>query len=195
MSIEAFDLIVGTPVHSADGNEVGSVKEVLDRYFKLDVHMAPDYWLPVSIVRSAHQSAVVLGVNEDALGGYEVSQDDVDAARDGGGTDGGDVRDAMAAEPMGIGSDVPPVVDADELSDEEYTDRDAAVEAAAMVWGPDEWVVVRSRILEAEPHHEEAELNRMYDEEPEGLRARFAHLLDDADRSAEELARTVEENT
>lgn len=70
-----------------------------------------------------------------------------------------------------------------------------AVEAAAIVWGPDEWAVVRTRILERESGYSEDELDRMQAEQPEETRGRFGHLFDDAGRSAERLARTVEENT
>lgn len=70
-----------------------------------------------------------------------------------------------------------------------------SVEAAAIVWGPDEWAVVRTRILEREAAYTKDELDRMQAEQPEETRSRFGHLVDDADRSAERLARTVEENT
>jgi len=35
----------GQPVYDADGNELGTVKEVRGSYFKVDAPMAPDYWL------------------------------------------------------------------------------------------------------------------------------------------------------
>ena len=173
MTVEEFDLIVGTPIHSADAEEIGTVKEVSGAYFKIDAPMAPDFWLPVSLVRSAHHAAVVLQINKDAIGGYEVAEEDLDAAPDDG------------AAPEGFGGDL-------EGSD---TERDLAVEAAAIVWGPDEWAVVRARIIAHASEHSEADLDRMHERDPLGLRERFAHLLDDADRSAEDLARTVEENT
>jgi hypothetical protein len=162
MSMDAYEFIVGTRVRSSDGEDIGQVKEILGRYFKIDAPMAPDYWLPRSVVRSADQSELVLDITREELGGYEVDPDLVESE-----------RDAERGE-----------VDEDQM----------AVEAAAIVWGPDEWAVVRSRILEYEPDYSEEELDRMREEDPRGLRERFAHLIEDADRSAERLARTVEEN-
>jgi len=163
MSMDAYEFIVGARVRSSDGHDLGEVKDIVGPYFKVDAPMAPDYWLPRSVVRSAGQSELVLDITQEELGGYEVAPDDVDAERE------------AEADP----SDV----------------RDMAVEAAAIVWGPDEWVVVRSRILEREPDYTEADLNQMHEDDPAGVRERFAHLLEDANRSAGRLARTVEENT
>ena len=160
MSMDAFEFIVGTPVRSSDGKDLGKVKELLGRYFKVDAPMAQDYWLPRSVVRSATQSELILGIAQEELGGHKVDAHEVEAER--------------AAERV--------------PADEDHM----AVEAAAIVWGPDEWPVVRSRILEREYAYSESD--RMHQEDPAGLRERFAHMIEDADRSAERLARTVEEN-
>ena len=66
----------------------------------------------------------------------------------------------------------------DHSSERRAVERRDAVEAAAIVWGPDEWVVVRSRIIARAPEHSEADLDRMHEDDPHGLRERFAHLLD-----------------
>ncbi len=163
MSMDVYEFTVGARVESADGQDIGEVKEIVGRFFKVDAPMAPDFWLPMSLVRSAAQETVSLGADREALGGYEVDQSDIDAERE------------FEA--------VPP----DEAA--------MAVEAAAIVWGPDEWPVVRMKILEREARYNEADLDRMQEEEPEATRSRFAHLFEDADRSAERLARTVEDNT
>jgi len=160
--MDTFDFVVGTPIRSSDGEHLGEVRELLGRYFKVNARMAPDYWLPRSVVQIADQFELILNVTKEELGGYEVDPSLIDAE-----------RDAQQA----------PV-------DEGHM----AVEAAAIVWGPDEWPVVRSRILEREHAYSEADLDRMHEEDPAGFRERFAHLIEDADRSAERLARTVEKN-
>ena len=38
-------LTIGCPVFTADGDEIGRVKEIRGRYFKVDAPMRPDYWL------------------------------------------------------------------------------------------------------------------------------------------------------
>jgi hypothetical protein len=160
--MDMFEFVVGTPVRSSDGEDLGEVKELLGRYFKVDAPMAPDYWLSRDVVRSSEQQQVVLGITKEELGGYEIDADIIDAERE---------------------SERAPV-DEDRM----------AVEAAAMVWGVDEWPVVRSRILQHADGYSEADLDRMHEEDPTGFRERFAHLIEDADRSADRLARTVEKN-
>lgn len=163
MSMDSYEFNVGARVITADGQDVGAVKEILGYYFKVDAPMAPDYWLPASLIRSSDPAAITLGADREALGGYEVDPDAIDEERD----------DEL----------LPP--------DEEAL----AIEAAVMVWGPDEWPVVRRYILERESRYSEDDLDRMQAEQPEETRRQFGHLFDDADRSAERLARTVEENT
>lgn len=163
MSMDSYDFTVGARIITADGHDIGAVKEILGYYFKVDVSMAPDYWLPASLIRTHGQASITLSADRDALGGYEV-----DAAAVG-------EQRATEAAPL--------------------DDDQIAVEAAAIVWGPDEWAVVRTSILERESAYNEDELDRMQAEQPEETRRRFVHLFEDAGRSAERLARTVDENT
>jgi hypothetical protein len=163
MAMETNDFIVGARVRTADGEELGEVKELVGRYFKVAAPMAPDYWLPQECLKAASDSELLLTITRDEVSGYEVPSGEIEAERAAGGTP----RDK----------------------------QDMAVEAAAIVWGPDEWAVVRSRIVETETDYTEEDLDRMHEEDPHSLLERFGHLLDDADRSAERLARTVEENT
>jgi len=163
MSMDNYDFTIGARVITADGQDVGEVKDIVGYYFKVDASMAPDYWLPASLITSFDQESVTLGADREALGGYEVDEQAVEDAR----------RAEMAPE----------------------DEAQMAVEAAAIVWGPDEWAVVRTHILERESGYTEADLDRMQSDEPEETRRRFGHLFEDADRSAERLARTVEENT
>lgn len=163
MSMDTYDFIVGASVRTADGEELGEVKEIVGRYFKVAAPMAPDYWLPQDCLRAASNSELLLTITRDEVGGYEVPSGEIEAERAAGDTP----RD----------------------------EQDMAVEAAAIVWGPDEWAIVRGRIIERETDYSKADLDRMHEEDPRSMRERFGHLLDDADRSAERLARTVEENT
>src|SRR5687767_11622195 len=82
MSMDSFDFIVGTKVQSSDAQELGTVKEIVGPYFKVAAPMAPDYWLATSSVRSANQELLVLTFTDEQRGGYEVDEDEVDAARD-----------------------------------------------------------------------------------------------------------------
>ncbi|MBX7110231.1 MAG: hypothetical protein K1X87_00050 [Dehalococcoidia bacterium] len=163
MSMDSYDFTVGARVLTADGQDVGAVKEILGYYFKVDAPMAPDYWLPASLIRSSDQSVITLGADREALGGYEVEPSVIE-----------DERVSEAAPP---------------------DEQTMAIEAAVIVWGADEWPVVRRRILEHDARYNEAELDRMQAEEPEETHRRFGHLFEDANRSAERLARTIEENT
>lgn len=163
MSMDTYDYIVGTRVQTSDGHELGEVKELVGRYFKVAAPMAPDYWLANDLIASTSQAELRLGIPRDEVGGHEVPSGEIEAER------------ASQEAPR--------------------SEQDMAVEAAAIVWGPDEWVVVRRRIIEREPGYTEADLDRMHDEDPAGVRERFEHLLEEANRSADRLARTVEENT
>ncbi|MGE0228157.1 MAG: hypothetical protein AB7I38_03300 [Dehalococcoidia bacterium] len=161
--MDSYDATIGARILTADGQDIGAVRDIVGRYFHVDASMAPDYWLPASLITASDPSSVTLAANRDAIGGYEVSRTAVAEER------------AAEAAPVDEGQ--------------------MAVEAAAIVWGPDEWAVVRTRILEREQSYSEDELDRMQTERPEETRRLFSHLFEDADRSAERLARTVEENT
>ena len=117
MAMDTNDFIVGARVRTADGEELGAVKELVGRYFKVAAPMAPDYWLPQECLKAASDSELLLTITRDEVSGYEVPSGEIEAERAAGGAP----RD----------------------------EQDMAVEAAAIVWGPDEWAVVRSRIREA----------------------------------------------
>jgi hypothetical protein len=59
--------IPGAQVLTADGKELGRVKEVSGTCFKVDVSLRPDYWLASSYVSSATSSEVRLTVTKDNL--------------------------------------------------------------------------------------------------------------------------------
>jgi hypothetical protein len=43
-------VMLGAPVRTSDGKELGKVKEVVGGCFKVDAPMQPDYWLAIDTV-------------------------------------------------------------------------------------------------------------------------------------------------
>ena len=72
------DLIVGSFVYTADGERVGTVKEMRGGCFKVDASMQPDYWLRMECVRSATGGQVTLSFDKDRLGDHKVDGPDDD---------------------------------------------------------------------------------------------------------------------
>ena len=66
----------GAVVYAADGDQLGTVKEVRGQYFKVDAPMRPDYWLPVAVVHAAVGGELQLGFDKDRLGEYTVAAPD-----------------------------------------------------------------------------------------------------------------------
>ncbi len=62
--ITTFDLTTGCPVFTADGVQLGDIKEVRPDSFKLDTAWRPDYWLLRSTVETASDERVTLGLTE-----------------------------------------------------------------------------------------------------------------------------------
>jgi hypothetical protein len=63
----AHKLVLGCPVFTQDGEEIGKVKEVQGRYFRVDVPMHPDYWLSHDAIATATPEAITLFVDRDSL--------------------------------------------------------------------------------------------------------------------------------
>ena len=63
---------VGTEVITADGDKLGTVKEVSSSCFKVDAKMRPDYWLGTDCIASASGGAVRLNVPKDRLNDAKV---------------------------------------------------------------------------------------------------------------------------
>ena len=59
---------VGARVVTADGDELGKVKEVAGRCFKVDASMQPDYWLGTDAVASSSGTEVRLAIPKDRVG-------------------------------------------------------------------------------------------------------------------------------
>lgn len=64
-------LTLGSPVYTADGDKLGTVKEVRDTAFKVDVSMHPDYWLSTGCIRMATSDRIDLAFPKDRLGDYK----------------------------------------------------------------------------------------------------------------------------
>ena len=59
---------VGDHVFTADGESLGSVKDVSDRCFKIDAPMQPDYWLATDCVIGSRAGEVQLSFAREQLG-------------------------------------------------------------------------------------------------------------------------------
>ena len=61
------DAPVGARVITADGEELGTVKESTSDSFKVDAAMKPDYWLSCDFIQDSTATSVQLSVTEDRL--------------------------------------------------------------------------------------------------------------------------------
>ena len=68
------DTMIGLPIYTEDGSEIGKVKEIRGRYFKVDAPMASDYWLREDCVGSARGGEIRLAVPHDRLDDYKVNE-------------------------------------------------------------------------------------------------------------------------
>jgi len=57
----------GAHVLTADGKELGTVKEIAGECFKLDVPLQPDYWLATDTIESSNGDRVYLRYLKDNL--------------------------------------------------------------------------------------------------------------------------------
>lgn len=67
-------LTPGAQIYTTDGDKIGTVKEVHDRFFKVDASMQPDYWLATDCIRTASAGQVRLAFDKDHLGDYKVDE-------------------------------------------------------------------------------------------------------------------------
>ena len=72
---------VGMRVFTVDGDELGTVKEVVGDRFKVDASMQPDYWLPTRSINAITDQDVQLGFTKEELGEAKVEAPE-DADRD-----------------------------------------------------------------------------------------------------------------
>ena len=76
--------MIGSPVFTQDGSQIGKVKEIHAQFFKVDASLQPDYWLSMDHVTSGSATDVRLSFTEDRLGDYKLG-DPEDYTADGGG--------------------------------------------------------------------------------------------------------------
>ncbi len=65
-------LALGCPVFTADGDKLGTVKEVRGSALKVDAPMQPDYWLSTGSIRLARTDRIDLAFPKDRLGDYKL---------------------------------------------------------------------------------------------------------------------------
>ena len=61
------DAPVGAHVITADGEDLGTVKETKGDSFKVDAAMKPDYWLNCNFIQNSTANSVELTVTKDRL--------------------------------------------------------------------------------------------------------------------------------
>jgi hypothetical protein len=71
MSMPSNTPTVGYEVYTADGNKLGTVKEVDGAYFKVDAPMQSDYWLAAECVRGGMGNRVDLSFDKSQLDTYK----------------------------------------------------------------------------------------------------------------------------
>lgn len=69
------NLKIGAPVMSADGKQLGHVKEARIDRFLVDVRMAPDYWLGTETIDDVSEELVQLVITKEAVGAAKLNQD------------------------------------------------------------------------------------------------------------------------
>lgn len=67
------DIILGLPVFTQSGEQIGSVKEVTPHAIKIDAPLQPDYWLSREQVMSFTTERVTLTIEKDHLSDYKRS--------------------------------------------------------------------------------------------------------------------------
>ena len=68
------DVIDGAPVHTLDGEKIGTVKEIQGGYFKVNAPLQPDYWLQREFVESNADGTVTMQFKKDDLGDYKIKE-------------------------------------------------------------------------------------------------------------------------
>jgi hypothetical protein len=58
-------------VYTADGHELGRVKEIVGSCFKIDAAMQPDYWLGSDVITSDEGGVLRLSITKDKLGDFK----------------------------------------------------------------------------------------------------------------------------
>lgn len=70
--LASTDLEIGARVMSADGKQLGRVKEIGEDRFKVDAHLRPDFWLGVRYVEYAKDGIVQMNVTRENAGAAKI---------------------------------------------------------------------------------------------------------------------------
>jgi len=65
---------LGAPVVTADGERLGTVKDVRGGAFKLDAAGQPDYWLPTSCLTDSGSGHLTVEATMDRIGELKVDE-------------------------------------------------------------------------------------------------------------------------
>lgn len=164
-SAQFDESLVGSPIYDQSGDQLGKVKEVRGRYFKVDARMQPDYWLTTACVGSASGGRVTLTVDKDRLDEYKTAGPEETAAEtraveyDDSEAAGRASRDAGASAPSparaaGAGEGAEAV----QLREEQLQPRKEAVQAGEV--GIRKEVVTEQQTVEVPVTREEAVIER-----------------------------------
>jgi hypothetical protein len=69
---ERPEVTIGCPVYTADHQDLGSVKELREGAFRIDVPMGRDYWIADSHVQTINESELILDFQKDWLDQYKL---------------------------------------------------------------------------------------------------------------------------
>ena len=72
--VSEVSVLVGSKVISADGKELGTVKDSRFDRFRVDVRWGPDFWLGTETVDSASEDIVQLFITKNALGAAKLHE-------------------------------------------------------------------------------------------------------------------------
>lgn len=72
MNTGSAALQTGARVVTADGKQLGKVKDIREDQFKIDARFAPDYWLRVDTIEEIEADVVQLGIDKTDLGAAKV---------------------------------------------------------------------------------------------------------------------------
>ena len=139
--------MVGAAIYTEDGEELGILKEVRGRFFKVDAPMQPDFWLSDDCLGPTSGSDVRLRISKDRIGDYKTEEPgDYEEARDVQGTSRS--SETVSAEQGG----------SVQLREEQLQARKADEQAGEVRIGKD--VVTERKEMDVPVRHEEVVVER-----------------------------------
>ena len=63
----APEINLGNRVLTADGNDIGQVREILEGCFRVDASLHADYWLGADLIESSKGNEIRLSINRSQL--------------------------------------------------------------------------------------------------------------------------------